>query len=170
MADFYVSWTTIGLAKRAAALAGGPRVAIAELALAETDGGPFGSFDPDAAWPVGVEVWRGSVNVVEVRPPDTTVVTVEAHVPASDGPFRAMVLGLFDTAGDCVAYGPIPTVEKSDPASGALSDLYVRVRLEALNPELAVELVVDPAVVMASRAYVDEWSGPAQHSAWINWR
>lgn len=161
-------WTDTGLARRAAALAGGAKVVIIEMAVGDGGGVPAPPVPAQVA--LVNEVARYGLNALSVTPPGGTVVMAEAIVPAGDGPFTIREIGLFDALGDLVAVADTPEIEKAVVGDGALMAVYLRCTLEVVDPDLAVTLIIDPAVVMASREYVDEWATSAQHYAWVTFR
>jgi len=161
-------WTAAGLAKRAIAIGGGAKVQLTQMALG--DGGGVVPVPNPAQVALVNEVARYSLNSLAVVPPGGTIVQAEAICPAGDGPFWIREVGLYDFAGDLLVVGNTPETEKIAVGGGALNAVYVRVPFDVVNPALAVTLIVDPAVVMASREYVDEWAALAQHYAWLNFR
>lgn len=144
--------TTIGLAKIAAALAGGPRVVIQDVAVGDADTVP----DPSLT-ALGNEVWRAVVNSVDQTPGDPNRVRVEGVVPIGDGGWWMREAGAFDTAGDMILIARIPDAYKPDPdVDGAGLVAYIRLIVEIANAIDALSLTVDDSVVLASRLYVDE--------------
>lgn len=154
--------TTVGLAKIAAALAGGPPVEIVDVAVGDADTTP----DP-AATALGNEVWRGAVNSVDPVPADPSRVLIEAQVPVADGGWTMREAGAFDAAGDLILVARIPDTYKPDPGTdGAGVEAYLRFTVELANAADAFTLTVDGSTVMATRAYVDEASVGSLIFAW----
>lgn len=146
--------TTIGLAKIAAALAGGAPVRISHVAVGDANTTPAPELTA-----LGNEVWRGPVNTVDPLPLDPTRVRIEAQVPVEDGGWTMREAGAFDTAGDLILVARIPDSYKPDPGvDGAGVAAYLRFTVEVANAVDAFVLTVDGSTVMATRAYVDEAS------------
>lgn len=144
--------TDVGLAKIAAALAGGPQVSITEVAVGDADTTP----DP-ALTDLGNEVWRGDVNAVDQTPGNPNRVRIEGIVPVADGGWTMREAGAFDADGDLILIARIPDTYKPDPGvDGAGVAAYIRLVVEIDNAAGALALTVDDSVVLASRLYVDE--------------
>ena len=151
--------TTIGLAKIAAALAGGPPVSITEMAVGDADTAPA-----PALTALGNEQWRGAVNSVDPDPADASRVFIEAEVPVAVGGWTAKEAGAFDAAGDLILIARIPDAYKPDPAvDGAGLVLYICLIAKIANAVDAFALSVDSTIIMATRAYVDDSIGAVLH-------
>ena len=147
--------TSIGLAKIAASLAGGPKVTITELAVGDADT----MLDP-ALTALGNEVWRGDVNAVDQTPGDPDRVRVEGVVPVADGGWTMREAGAFDAAGDLILIARIPDTYKPDPSTdGAGVVAYLRLIVAIAGAAAALDLSVDASVLLASRLYVDDACG-----------
>ena len=154
--------TDIGLAKIAAALAGGAPVNITEVAVGDADTTP----DP-ALTALGNEVWRGAVNAVDPVAGDPSRVRIEGEVPVEDGGWTMREAGAFDADGDLIIIARIPDTYKPDPGiDGAGVVAYIRLTVELANAVDAFSLIVDASLVMATRAYVDEASVGSLLYAW----
>ena len=158
--------TDVGLAKVAAALAGGDPVNITAVAVGDADTTP----DPALA-ALGHEVWRGAVNAVDPVAADLSRVRIEAVVPVEDGGWTMREAGAFDATGDLILIARIPDTYKPDPATdGAGVAAYLRLTVEVANATEAFMLTVDDSVVLATRAYMDEASVGSLLYAWENFR
>jgi phage-related tail fiber protein len=78
----------------------------------------------------------------------------ELVIPSEEGGWTIREAGVFDAAGDLFAVGNLPETYKPQIAEGSAAELRVRLIMEVSNTA-AVELKVDPTVVLASRGYVD---------------
>lgn len=155
MASFFTILTTTGKAKVAQAIATGVPLAITEMALGDGGGAAVVPVENRAAL-IG-EVNRGAVNALQIDPSNANWVTAERIVAPEVGGWTIREVGLFDAAGDLVAYGNFPDSYKPQLAEGSGKELIVRVQIEVANAS-AVTLLIDPSVVLASRAYVDaQW-------------
>jgi phage-related tail fiber protein len=144
--------TNIGLAKIAAALSGGPRVVIQDVAVGDADTAP----DP-ALTALGNEVWRAVVNAVDQTPGDPNRVRIEGMVPIGDGGWWMREAAAFDADGDMIVIARIPDSYKPNPGTdGAGLVAYIRLIVAIANAFDALALTVDDSVVMASRLDVDE--------------
>jgi len=154
--------TTVGLAKIAAALAGGDAVNITEVAVGDADTTPAVGLTS-----LGNEVWRGAVNSVAPVAADTSRVLVEAKVPSASGGWTMREAGAFDADGDLIIVARIPDSYKPDPSTdGASVAAYIRLTAELANAADAFTLTVDDSVVMATREYVDDASVGSLLYAW----
>lgn len=147
--------TTTGKAKVAAALAGGAPLSITEMALGDGGGAAVVPVENRAAL-IG-EVDRGPINTLTVDPLNPNFLIAERIVAPEVGGWTIREVGLFDAAGDLIAYGNFPESYKPILAEGSGKELAVLVQFEVANTA-AVTLQIDPSVVLATRAYVDaQW-------------
>lgn len=154
--------TTVGLAKIAAALAGGAPVNITEIAVGDADTTPAVGLTA-----LGNEVWRDDVNSVDPVAGDLSRVLIEGLVPVADGGWTMREAGAFDAAGDLILIARIPDTYKPDPvADGAGVAAHIRLTVEVANAAAAFTLTVDGSTVMATRAYVDDASVGSLLYAW----
>ena len=132
-------WTRKGLDKLAAQLAGGEAVTIKNIALG--DGG--GTVPPALESMTGLlgERWRGAVNTVEIDPDSENSVIVQAVIPYNVGGWFIREWGLYDAAGDLVAYGPHAEFYKPVLDSGSGAELLERIKLPISN-QGPIKLVV----------------------------
>jgi phage-related tail fiber protein len=155
--SFLQCLTTVGLAKVAAALAGGPAVDITHVAVGSVLPATLAAMQAMVA--LGAEVWRGAVSSVDPVPGDLDHVRIEAVIPVVDGGWTIREAGAFDAAGDLILVAQMPETYKPDPGTdGAGSAVYVRLNVELANVTSALTLTVDATSVMATRAYVDDAS------------
>lgn len=144
--------TQIGLAKIAAAEAGGPPVMMAEMALGDGNGNAVTVVD-DATTALLREVYRAQLSSLSVSTSDNTVMLAEMLIPSDEGGFAIRELGLFDTDGDLIAYGNFPETYKPIADEGSTREMTVRVAVKVTNTDV-VTLVIDATVVGATRAWV----------------
>lgn len=154
MSDYYTIFTNIGVAKMANALALGQSVVLTHFAVG--DGGVDGDYNPTAAQTeLKNETFRAAVNAINVDANNPSWLVVEAVIPANQGGWYVREAGLFDQDGDMIAIIRYPETFKPVLESGVGKDLYLRVILEHRNTEL-VELKIDPAIVLATRKFVED--------------
>lgn len=166
MPTWYSKITTVGLARLAQAEMSGSKFQFHEIAVGD---GAGSSVTPDVSMTALIrEVWRGSVNNVEIAASDPNTIRIEGLVPSSSGGFTMREIGVFNTSGELVVIANMPATYKPTPDEGVTSDAYVRVLIEYANPD-TIALTTDPDVVTASREYVDR-STAARLSLWENFR
>jgi len=152
MAQFYTLLTTIGAAQIANAQALGQTVNLTEMAVGDGNGAYANPTESAAA--LTHEVWRGAINQISVDATNPGWLIIEAVVPANIGGWTVREVGVFDAANNLIAVGQFPETYKPLLAQGSGKDLYIRAILE-ISSNAAVTLKIDPAVVLATRAYVD---------------
>lgn len=154
MADnFYTILTNAGMAAFANAQVSQSKVDFANIAVGDSKGAYY---NPVAtATKLVNEVWRGPINAISIDETNPNWIIVEAVIPATAGGFSVREIGVFDTAGVLLAVGKVPETYKPATEQGSLKDLYLRMILEVSNAS-AVTLKVDPAVIFASKKYVDD--------------
>lgn len=149
-------FTAIGLAKRAAAEAGGTPIDMRTAQFVVGDGN--GAYhEPEELLPDGVlhEVWRGPMNRVYVHQLEANLMVCEAIIPLDVGPFDIREAHIEDADGDVIAVGKYPLISKPDPASGAARIEHVRGGFRISNGGATV-LQIDGTQVMATQEYVDQ--------------
>ena len=151
--EFYTILTNIGKAKLANAQITGQTVDLIEIAVGDGNGSYY---EPTESQEELVnEVWRGNINQITNDSENPNWIVLETIIPITDGGFTIREVGVFDDDGDMIAIGKYPETYKPILDEGAGKDLYVRMILEVSNAS-SVTLKIDPAVVLASRAYVDQ--------------
>lgn len=156
MADYYAIPTHIGEAKLARALALGVPLEITHLAVGDGEGpGAQGTPLPDPAQTaLRSERRRAPLNTLTTDPTNTNVLVAEQVIPEDIGGFWIREMGLIDADGDLIAVCNTPPTYKPVLASGSGRTQVVRM-LIIVTDTSAVTLRVDPAVVLATRKYVD---------------
>lgn len=151
--DFFVILTETGRAKLANAVALGHTVSLTHCAVGD---GAGQQVTPDAAQDALVrETYRAQLNTLETDPDNPAYIVAELVIPSEQGGWTIREAGVFDADGDLFAVGNLPETYKPQIAEGSAAELRVRLVLEVSNTA-AVELKVDPTVVLASRSYVNE--------------
>ncbi|MFJ3369773.1 phage tail protein [Pseudomonas sp. NPDC086251] len=151
MPDYYCTLTMVGAGKLAQAGLLGQPLTITHAAVG--DGNPT-SAEPSPETVLVSEKYRSAVNTVYSPEEDPSVVIVEMAVPVEDGDWEVNEVGLFDSVGDLVAIANYPKTWKPKVSSGTGRVLLIRIMVDVGNVE-HVTLLVDPAMVMATRQYVD---------------
>ncbi|GAB6176913.1 hypothetical protein JCM16814_29500 [Desulfobaculum senezii] len=150
--DFFVILTETGRAKLANAVALGRTVSLTHCAVGD---GAGQMVTPDAAQTALTrEVYRAQLNTLETDPDNPAYIVAELVIPSEEGGWTIREAGIIDADGDLFAVGNLPETYKPQIAEGSAAELRVRLVMEVSNTA-AVELKVDPTVVLASRGYVD---------------
>lgn len=152
--DFFTLLTAVGKNKLAAAATGGAPLKLTHMAVGDGDNG--GYYTPsEAQAALKHEVWRAPLNNLSTDPQNPNWIIAELVIPDEVGGFTIREVGVFDAAGALIAVGKFPESYKPVLADGANKQLYVRLIMEVSNAA-AVTLQVDPSVVLATRATVDQ--------------
>jgi len=150
---YYTVLTKTGQAKLANATVLGKNVEISTIAVGDGGGS---AVQPDESQTALVrQVWSGPVNRLYVDEKNSNWIVTESYIPADTGGFTIREVGLFDADGDLITVGSYPETYKPSIDSGTAKDLYLKIIIEVSNAE-TVELKIDPTVVIASRAWVEE--------------
>ncbi|OUM74453.1 phage tail protein, partial [Pseudomonas caspiana] len=100
------------------------------------------------------EVRRAPLNTLKIDPANAAVIIAEQVIPADVGGFWIREIGLYDADGDFVAVANCAPSFKPLLVQGSGRTQIVRLNIIVTNAG-NVELKIDPAVVLATRAYVD---------------
>lgn len=154
MAQIYFAiLTAIGEAKLAAATALGTTLQLTEMAVGDGNGAtPIPNRNQIA---LVHENRRAPLNTLFVDPANASQIVAEQIIPEDVGGWWLRELGLYDAAGDLCAVANCPDTYKPVLASGSGRTQIIRMVLIVSNTA-AVELKVDPSVVLAPRGYVDQ--------------
>lgn len=149
---YYAIFTTVGLARLAEAQAAGDPAVFYELAVGDGNGSPI---TPSSGMTELVnETARVAVNLVTVSPDEPSTIRIEGLIPAETGGFTIREAGIFNADNELLIVASFPPIYKPEPSDGVTADEYIRILVDYEAVE-AVQLSVDPAVVMATREYVD---------------
>lgn len=151
--SFYTILTNIGLAAIANAQVTQSKVDFATFVVGDGNGAYYNPTSTQAN--LVKEVWRGPISGITIDENNANWVIVEAVIPSIAGGFNVREIGVLDSAGQLLAVGKVPETYKPVTAEGSLKDLYLRMILEVSNASV-ITLKVDPAVIFASKKYVDD--------------
>ncbi|EAR1914246.1 phage tail protein [Salmonella enterica subsp. enterica serovar Idikan] len=152
-AKFYTLLTDIGAAKLASAAALGVPLKITQMAVG--DGGgvlPTPSAQQKA---LVAEKRRASLNMLYIDPQNSSQIIAEQVIPETEGGWWIREVGLFDETGALIAVGNCPESYKPQLAEGSGRTQTVRMVLITSSAD-NITLKIDPAVVLATRKYVDD--------------
>ena len=150
---FYTLLTDIGAAKLASAAALGVPLKITHMAVGD-GGGTLQT--PDAKQTALVnEKRRAALNMLYIDPQNSSQIIAEQVIPENEGGWWIREVGLFDESGALIAVGNCPESYKPQLAEGSGRTQTVRMVLITSSTD-NITLKIDPAVVLATRKYVDD--------------
>ncbi|MBW8964045.1 tail fiber protein [Escherichia coli] len=150
---FYTLLTDIGAAKLASAAALGVPLKITHMAVGD-GGGALPT--PDAKQTALVnEKRRAALNMLYIDPQNSSQIIAEQVIPENEGGWWIREVGLFDESGALIAVGNCPESYKPKLAEGSGRTQTVRMVLITSSTDNII-LKIDPAVVLATRKYVDD--------------
>lgn len=152
-AKFYTLLTDIGAAKLASATALGVPLKITHMAVG-SGGGVLPT--PNAQQTALVaEERRAALNMLYIDPQNSSQIIAEQVIPENEGGWWIREVGLFDETGALIAVGNCPESYKPKLAEGSGRTQTVRMVLITSGTD-NITLKIDPAVVLATRKYVDD--------------
>ena len=150
---FYTLLTDIGAAKLASAAALGVPLKITHMAVGD-GGGVLPT--PDAKQTALVnEKRRAALNMLYIDTQNSSQIIAEQVIPENEGGWWIREVGLFDESGALIAVGNCPESYKPQLAEGSGRTQTVRMVLITSSTD-NITLKIDPAVVLATRKYVDD--------------
>ncbi|WFX65990.1 phage tail protein [Citrobacter braakii] len=152
-AKFYTLLTDIGAAKLASAAALGIPLKITHMAVG--DGG--GALPTPSAQQTALvaEKRRAALNMLYIDPQNSSQIIAEQVIPETEGGWWIREVGLFDENGALIAVGNCPESYKPQLVEGSGRTQTVRMVLITSSTD-NITLKIDPAVVLATRKYVDD--------------
>lgn len=152
-AIYFAIPTDAGQAKIANALALGVPLKITHMAVGDGNGQPV---TPNAAQTALVrEKRRAPINTLFQDPTNQSQLVAEQIIPENVGDWWIREAGIFSEDGTLIAVANTPDTYKPLLSSGAGRTQVIRIVL-IVSDTSAVELKIDPAVVLATRKYVDD--------------
>ena len=150
--QFFAILTAVGEAKQANATALGTPWTFKEMAVGDANGSdPI----PSRTQTKLINEWRRApVNQVRTDPANPNVIITEQVIPPDVGGRWIREIGLFDAEGDLVAVANCAPSFKPLLAQGTGKTQVIRTNFIVANTAQVV-LKIDPAVVLATREYVD---------------
>ncbi|WP_438833964.1 phage tail protein [Aeromonas oralensis] len=152
-AIYFAIPTDAGQAKLANAIALGVPLKITHMAVGDGNGQPV---TPNAAQTALVrERRRAPINTLFQDPTNQSQLVAEQIIPENVGDWWIREAGIFSEDGTLIAIANTPDTYKPLLSSGAGRTQVIRIVL-IVSDTSAVELKIDPAVVLATRKYVDD--------------
>ncbi|MDL4915704.1 MAG: phage tail protein [Enterobacterales bacterium endosymbiont of Blomia tropicalis] len=152
-AKFYTLLTEIGAAKLASAAALGVPLKITQMAVG--DGGGVLPTPNAQQTKLVAEKRRADLNMLYIDPQNSSQIIAEQVIPETEGGWWIREVGLFDENGALIAVGNCPESYKPQLAEGSGRTQTVRMVLITSSTD-NITLKIDPAVVLATRKYVDD--------------
>ena len=167
--QYYTVLTNAGAAALANASALGQGISLTEFAVGDGGGA---TFNPDLVTlktfsALTNELYRGTINELNVDPQNTTRYYAEGIVPLAVGGWTVREAGWFLSDGTLFAVTKFPPSYKSIPSDGVAVELPIRTYIAAGAAD-TVELKIDPTVILATRDYADRAHGYIPHSLDFN--
>ena len=152
--DYTLILTDIGQASIAYAIAHGAQINLTQIAFGDGNGSYY---DPTTSQISLVhEVKRININNKNVDTQNPNRIIIEGFIPATDNGYQIREMGIFDNTGAMIAVKKYPFIDKINPTSGAVIDLYVKEYLTVTNTSV-FNLTVDPSAIVATRTFVDQY-------------
>ncbi|AYM75486.1 hypothetical protein D9M09_06490 [Janthinobacterium agaricidamnosum] len=153
MSTYFAILTQVGEAKLANAIALGQTLKLKKMGVGDGNGTlPV----PDRGQKALVrEVHRADLNKLDKDPDNASQIIAEQVLPENVGGWWMRELGIYDEAGDLCAVANCPPSYKPLMAEGSGRTQVVRIVLIVASTT-AIELKIDPSVILATRKYVDE--------------
>ncbi|EBJ9240102.1 TPA: phage tail protein [Salmonella enterica subsp. enterica serovar Muenchen] len=152
-AKFYTLLTEIGAAKLASAAALGIPLKITHMAVG--DGGGVLPTPSAQQTALVAERRRAALNMLYIDPQNNSQIIAEQVIPETEGGWWIREVGLFDETGALIAVGNCPESYKPQLTEGSGRTQTVRMVLITSSTD-NITLKIDPAVVLATRKYVDD--------------
>lgn len=148
---YFALLTAVGEAKLANATALGTQVQINRMAVGDGNGNlPV----PNRLQTALVrETYRADLNELKPDPANASQIIAELVIPETEGGYWLREMGLYDVAGDLIAVANCPPSYKPEMAEGSGRTQVLRMVL-IVSSTAAVQLKIDPSVVLATREFV----------------
>lgn len=145
--------TDIGNRLMMDAVANGRKVGIVSFAVGDGNGEYY---RPETAMTeLRHEVWRGDINSCEISKEAENVLIVAAVCPGEAGGFTIREMGIFDGENNMIAVCNCPATPKVTITDGVVNEMRLEMEIALINGR-AVELLVDPNIVTATKKDIEE--------------
>lgn len=145
--------TDIGAELMMNAVANGGKVKITEFAVGDGNGAYY--IPQTDMTELKRECWRGSINSCEIQEGAENILVVRAVCPADVGGFTVREMAVFDEGNNMIAICNSPETPKVKVTDGVVTELRLTLEVALINGE-AVELLIDPNIVTATKKDVEE--------------
>ncbi|EGD6047927.1 TPA: phage tail protein [Escherichia coli] len=152
-AKYFAILTNQGAARLANAAALGTKLNLTQMAVGDANGTlPT----PEPAQTKLINQKRiAPLNLLTVDPANTSQIIAEQIIPENEGGFWIREIGLYDDDGILIAVANCPETYKPQLQEGSGRTQTIRMIL-IVSSTSAITLKIDPAVVLATRQYVDD--------------
>jgi len=151
--EYFTTLTVIGEAKHANAVVTGSKVDYATMDIG--DGNGVVPIPSRTQTNLVHKVDSFAINTISIDPDNSSQIIVELVIPETEGGWWIRELGIRDAAGDLIAVASVPPSYKPVLLEGSGRNQVIRVVL-LVSSTAVVNLKIDPAIVMATRKYVDD--------------
>lgn len=138
--------TVAGRKKISSAIVDGDKVIFSQMSVGDGGGSP--TIPDDKQTSLVNEIFRTQLNSLKLSDTENIIIA-EMIIPPEVGGFTIREAALFDDAGECMAVANVPETYKPALAEGSGRFTILRIWLAVSSTE-AVELVVDPGIVLAT--------------------
>ena len=154
MSTYYTLLTNLGAALHANAVVMQTTVPWTHMCLGDGGGAPVVPVQTQTA--LKREVHRLAITDIAQHPDNPNWLIVEAVVPGDVGGWTVRETAIYGGANgaQCIAVGNYPETYKPVLAEGAAREMVMRMVVE-ISSTATVKLTIDPAVAIASRAWVE---------------
>ncbi len=152
MSTYYAILTAVGEAKLANATALGTKLQLSKMAVGDGNGALPNPVRTQTA--LVRETYRADLNELKPDPINASQIIAELVIPETEGGYWLREMGIYDAAGDLFAIANCPPSYKPQMTEGSGRTQVLRMVL-IVSSTAAVQLKIDPSVVLATREYVD---------------
>ncbi len=146
--NYFAIVTDLGARKMLEAINKGKKVNITSFAAGDGEGAYY---TPTVGMTrLKNEVWRGAINACKISEESENLLIIESVMPADVGGFTIREMGVFDEDEELIAICNTPDTQKVKVSDGVVHELNLSIEIALSNTD-SVQLVVDPAVVMATK-------------------
>jgi len=147
--------TDIGNAAIANAVLTGTKVNFTQIAVGDANGTPY---TPSSNMTeLKHQVWSGPIGEVAQDPEEANRMVLHAVLPSSVGGWVMREIGVLDDQGRLIAIGNTPEIPKEAVTTGAIMEMDICIYITVVDAR-GVNVVIDPTVVIASKADVNKLS------------
>lgn len=152
-AKYFAILTNQGAARLANAAALGTKLNLTQMAVGDANG-TLPTPDPSQTKLIN-QKRIAPLNLLTVDPGNTSQIIAEQIIPENEGGFWIREIGLYDDDGILIAVANCPETYKPQLQEGSGRTQTIRMIL-IVSSTSAITLKIDPAVVLATRQYVDD--------------
>jgi phage-related tail fiber protein len=145
--------TDIGNAAIANSVLTGTKVNFTQVAVGDANGTPY---TPSSNMTeLRHQVWSGAIASVEQDTEQSNRLILRAVIPSSVGGWVMREIGVLDGQGRLIAIGNTPEIPKEVVTTGAVMEMEIAIYISVVDTR-GVNIVIDPTVVIASKADVNK--------------